>query len=236
MLLVATSCTLVYYHLGLAMKRVRQKSASQPLLKLAIYGAFGFALFRLFGHSVLAPLLADAFTLDAALAAQKLALPLRAVALVHAAPRAASATRPEAAYLALQGAAVGLKALALAGDVAALVAGDAFADDGGARLLADHRPASAALSGLALVALAYGLRNDKRSLALLLAATVASAPPALEAAANAGLDPGDLLGHATSVQLALLFATMTLCGTPLLMFSGLLLNALFRVHGVDLGQ
>ena len=42
-LLVAVSCALVYYALGLAVRRLRSASASQPLLKLAVYGAFAFA-------------------------------------------------------------------------------------------------------------------------------------------------------------------------------------------------
>ena len=231
-LLVAVSCALVYYALGLAVRRLRSASASQPLLKLAVYGAFAFACFRLFGSGVAAPLLADAFTLDVALAAQKLALPLRAAALAQAAPRAAAATRPEAAYLAMQGAAVALKVGALAPGIAELAASGG--DDVAARLMDDPRPATALLCCLTLAAVAYGLRRDAKNLALLVLGAAAFSPPALAGPWAAKFGPDQLLNHATSIQLALLFAAMTLCGTPLLMFAGLILNALFRIHDIDL--
>ncbi|KAH8086089.1 aldehyde dehydrogenase [Aureococcus anophagefferens] len=211
-LLVAVSCALVYYALGLAVRRLRSSSASQPLLKLAVYGAFALACFRLFGSGVAAPLLAEAFTLDAA-------------------PRAA-ATRPEAAYLAMQGAAVALKAGALAPGIAELAA--AGGDDVAARLLDDPRPATALLCCLTLAAVAYGLRRDAKNLALLVLGAAAFSPPALAGPWAAKFTPDQLLNHATSIQLALLFAAMTLCGTPLLMFAGLILNALFRIHDIDL--
>ena len=42
-----------------------------------------------------------------------------------------------------------------------------------------------------------------------------------------------VLPQVTGVQLALLFATSVLCGTPLLLCAGLVLNALYQLHGVD---
>lgn len=231
-LLVAVSCTLVYYYVGLTIKKMRQSSASQPLLKLAIYGAFLFTVFRLFGHSVLIPFLHEAFTHDLSLAAQKLAVPLRAVSVFQAIPRCAKATRAEGAYLALQGAAVSMKVTALLWDAPA-----AFADVDREELVdllrTDVRPASAILCAFTLLALAYGLRKDFKSLFLFLVTSAAFTPFAVHNVWADYLEPAQMLSYVTSIQLALLFATMTLCGTPLLMFSGLLLNALFRLHGVE---
>jgi len=227
-LLVAMSCALVYYSVGATAKG----EAKRALLRFAVYGAFAFAVVRLVGSTALLGYATDAFTLEAVLAAQKLALPLRAIAAFAAAPRVGAATRPEAHYLALQGAAIAAKASVALWDAPrdfAAVEGAEFAK----LLESDPRGPTAILCGLTLLALLVSLRKQPPALCLYVGVGAAFTPFAEFMWADFG-SPNALVGKITSLQLGLALCSMTLCGTPLLLFAGLVLNALVKLHGVEL--